>query len=43
MGNKKPYIKGQNTMTKRTNNDLQNQRLSNTNPTNNRGGTLVLL
>ena len=43
MGNKKPYIKGQNTMTKRTNNDLQNQRLSNTNPTNNRGGIHVLL
>ena len=43
MGNKKPYIKGQNRMTKRTNNDLQNQRLSNTNPTKNRGGTHVLL
>ena len=43
MGNKKPYIKGQNTMTKRANNDLQNQRLNNTNPTNNRGGTHVLL
>ena len=43
MGNKKWYIKGQNTRTKRTNNDLQNQRLSNTNPTENRGGTHVLL